>query len=378
MSLFFGRSERRAISTLPWDQGGPRVTATDIQRQLCLVPVYASVRLVSDAIATLPLQQFRKTPDGRQPMPLAAVLDAPTAYGTRVEWVQRALVSALLAGNAYGLKGGFSPETSGPSVVEWLDPSKMDDPCDGTTDWLYGGRRVGADRILHIPALVLPGQRKGVSPMAAARTTVEAGLETQVFTRDWFRNRAVPGLVFKNGEKTLTREDATKAKERLSATLRAGEPFVTGKDWSLDVMKMPADDAGFVASAKLTATQIASIYGVPPEMIGGEAGGSLTYSTVELNQIAFLTNTLRPWIVRLEAALSSLLPRPQFVKFNVDALLRVETKARWETHKIRREIGATNVDEIRTLEDEQPLPDGKGQDYTPLTKVGAAPTQEDR
>lgn len=377
MSLFFSRSsapEQRAISSLPWSHGGGSPIGTGIDDHLRLVPAFAAVRLISDSIATLPLQQFRRTPNGRQPMPLARAIEAPSAYGTRVEWVQRALTSALITGNAYGLKTGYDRETAGWSSVEWIDPTKVRDSDDGSGEWIYNGsRRLDAREVLHIPALVVPGKRCGVSPMAVARSAVEAGLRAQDFTESWFANRAVPGMVFRNEARELTAEVAQKAKDRLTATLRSGEPFVTGKDWSLDVLKMPAEDAGFVAATRLTATQIASIYGIPPEMIGGESASSLTYSTVELNQIAFLTNTLRPWITRLEAALSSLLPNPQFVRFNVDALLRVDTKTRWEIHKVRREIGAANIDEIRALEDEAPLPDGQGQDYAPLNSSPAAP-----
>lgn len=76
--------------------------------------------------------------------------------------------------------------------------------------------------------------------------------------------------------------------------------------------------------------------------------------------------------------MSDLLPKPQYVKFNVDAMIRVDAKTRWEIHRVGREIGATNVDEIRTTEDREPLPDGKGQDYTPLAKVGAATPKEAR
>ena len=117
-------------------------------------------------------------------------------------------------------------------------------------------------------------------------------------------------------------------KERMKLTVKAGEPFVVGKDWDVTMLALSADDAGFVQSARLTATHVASVFGIPPQMIGGDAGSSLTYSTVELNQIQFLTNTLRPWITRLEEAFNSLLPRPHYVKFNVDAMLRVDTKTR--------------------------------------------------
>lgn len=348
-----------------------------MEGSLSLVAVYAAVRLIADSIATLPLQAYRRTSTGRESEPLPKILAAPSAYGTRIDWVQRALVSLLLRGNAYGLKVGFDPQTSGYSSVEWLNPDQVRFD-DSSKVWTYLGREVEEARMLHVPGLVLPGSRLGVSPIAACRTSVEGGNAAQDFMRSWYRNRAIPGLLFKNSERTLAAEVADAAKDRLTATLHAGEPFVTGKDWTLEPIKLTADDAGFVTAARLNATQVATIFGIPPEMIGGETGSALTYSTVELNQIQFLTNTLRPWTTRLEAAFSDLLPQPRYVRFNVDALLRVDAKTRHEIYQLDRNIGLRNIDEIRALEDEEPLPDGKGQDYTPLARMGTSPKEEAR
>lgn len=369
-------SESRDISSLPWIAGGNLKTApTRMDHQLGLVPVFAATRLISDSVAALPLQAYRKAGESRRPVTMPMVLENPDPAGSRMQWVQRCMMSLLLRGNAYGLKSGFDA-TGAPKTITWLNPDKV--VLDGST-WLYEGREVTAEQMYHIPALVLPGATLGVSPLHACRAAVTAGMETQRFTSDWFRNKAIPGMTFQNTDQTIDSDDAAIIKDRLKATLRAGDPFVTGKDWKLDVVTLPADDAGFVASAKLNATQIASIYGVPPEMIGGEAAGSLTYSTVELNQIQFLTNTLRPWLVRLETAFSSLLPRPQYVKFNADAMIRADTKTRWEVHEIARNIGGENIDEIRALEDMEPLPNGEGQDYTPLAThapPASAPTTQ--
>lgn len=376
MSLFFRSSpERRDVSDVPWSHGGPRIDVTgSLDGSLSLVPVHAAVRLISDSIATLPLQAYRRTPDGRVSRPLPAVFERPSNRGTRVEWVQKAATSLLLRGNAYGLLVGSDRDAPGmPSMVEWLNPDKVH----WQDGWTYEGREVPEAQILHIPGLSLPGQREGVSPLRAARAMVEGGMEAQAFMRDWYRNKAVPGMTAQNTEKALTSEVAATVKERLRETVRNGEPLVTGKDWKIDVLQLSADDAGFVTSARLTATQVAAIYGIPPEMIGGESANSLTYSTVELNQLNFVTNTLRPWLVRLETAFSSLMPSPQFVKFNVDALIRADTKTRYEVHKLAREIGLNNVDELRALEDQPPLPDSKGQDYTPLAQMGAR-TRETR
>lgn len=379
MSLFFRAREERAVTDLPWSHGGPRPgLSSSMEGSLALVPVYAAVRLISDSIATLPMQAYRSTPDGRVPRPLPKVFAAPSNRGTRVEWVQRAITSLLLRGNAYGLIVGADQSTPGmPSMIEWLNPDLVhwSDPA-GT--WTYKGIEVPDAQLLHVPAMTLPGVREGVSPMRAARMMIQSGTEAQAFMSDWYRNKAVPGMVAQNTMKTLKPDVAAKAKERLRETVRNGEPLVTGKDWTIDVLKLSADDAGFVSAAKLNATQVASIYGIPPEMIGGESGKSLTYSTVELNQLHFVTNTLRPWLVRLETAFSSLMPAPHYVKFNVDALIRADTKTRYEVHRTAREIGLNNIDELRELEDLRPIPNGQGQDYTPLSRTGAAQSKETR
>lgn len=370
MSLFFRsrEPELRSVSSLPWSHGGDSPLAdSSIVSSLSLVPAYACIRLIADAGSSLPLQQFRKTSTGRAPMPLAPLFENPTQYGTTVDWLEQGFVSALARGNAYGLRvgGGVTP-----SQLPWLDPDKVqwheDEPY-------YNGVRLEPGELLHVRGLTVPGSREGVSPLGAARSTVAAGTEAQRFLKDWYANKAVPGVIAKNTEKTLDGDVAQQVKERLRSTIRSGEPFVTGKDWDFDFLKLSADDAGFVAAARLTATQIANIYGVPPELVGGESGASMTYSTTEQQQIQFITHTLRPWLVRFEAALSSLLPRPQYVKFNVDALIRVDTKTRYEVHRISREIGLDNIDELRALEDKDPLPNGAGQDYTPLKST---PTQQ--
>jgi HK97 family phage portal protein len=343
-----------------------------MEAQLSLVPVYAATRMISDAVSSLPLQAYRKSGDARVPMPLPGVFEHPARFGSRVDWLGRCMMSLLLRGNAYGLMAGG---TVTPNTVEWLHPDKVT-LRDGV--WFYNGQEMpDQSAVLHVPGLVMPGERLGLSPISACAQTVSTGLEVQKVTRDWYRNRALPGMIFKNVAQAVSPEQATQAKDRLKATLRSGEPFVTGKDWTLDVITLSAQDAGFVTTSRLTATQVANIYGLPPEMIGGETGASMTYSTTEQQQIQFITNTLRPWLVRLEAAFSALLPQPQFVRFNVDSLIRVDTKTRYEVHRIAREIGLNNIDELRTLENLQPLPGGQGQDYTPIKTTPAPPAPQE-
>ena len=365
VSLFFKRTEERA-SALTWATGDDALPSYSTDKALQIAATYACVKLITDSICTLPLHAYSRRPDGtRARIPLPVAISSPVGQGFTSAWVQRPLVSMLLHGNAYGLVTGYGA-TGWPSGVAWLKPTDVYLDSDAG-QWYVKGRPVPRADILHIPALVVPGSALGVSPVGALARTFDSGYEAQVASGQWSRNRAVPGLKIRNSKMALTVEQADTAAARMKAKLRNGDPFVTGNDWDLDVLTIPAADEAFLGAIKANATQIASIYSVPPEMVGGTTGGSLTYNTVEQQAIQLLTYACRPWMVRLEEAISAfMMPRPQYVKFNADALIRVDTKTRHEIYQIDRNIGLRNIDELRALEDEEPLPDGQGQSYPPL------------
>lgn len=378
MSLFFrgAEPEVRAITSLPWSQGGDSPTAFNGPNGLNLIPVYAAVRLIADSVSTLPIQGGKKLPDGsRKPVPVPGVVSEPSTQFTRVTWLHRCMVSALTDGNAFGWhverKGGR------PSRTVWLDPHSVDivDGVDGPR-FYFNGKEIPRLDILHIPTFAVAGQTRGISPIAAAASAVRSGLRAQEFTDEWFKNKTIPSSTFKNTAVTLDSEQAETVSDRLTERMRAGKPLVMGKDWEYDLLKISADDAGFIASSRATASQIAAIFGVPAEMIGGDTGSSLTYSTVEQNTINFITHTLRPWLVKLEEAFTQAYMRPdEYLKFNVDAMIRTELKTRHEVFAIDRTIGLKNIDELRALDDLDPLPNGQGQDYAPLKTSAPAPKE---
>jgi HK97 family phage portal protein len=138
---------------------------------------------------------------------------------------------------------------------------------------------------------------------------------------------------------------------------------VYGKDWEYTPISVPPEEAQFVQTMKMTATQVAAIYHIPPEKIGGETGHSLTYATAETHQIEWTTDALRTWLEMLEAAFSSWLPDRQYVKFNIGGLVRADMKTRYESYAIGLQNGWLNRDEVRAYEDLEPLPNGEGQTF---------------
>jgi HK97 family phage portal protein len=366
--------EVRTITTLPWVESVPfnMVPPLDCTgsisstRALSLASVYAANRLLAQSISTLPLKAYRRSGEDRVPMASLPQLFAQLiADGQIVPWLHRCVTSLSLRGNAYGLivaRDGFQF----PTAIEWLDPGKvLVDDRQGKSGWLYDGREIPRDGLVHIPLFAIAGDRCGLSPIAAFAATLGIGLQAQSYASDWFAAGGFPPGTFRNEEAVVGQEEADAIKARVVTAIRTHTPLVHGKDWKYEPISVPPEEAQFVETMKMTTNTIASVYGIPPEMIGGEAGSSLTYANVEQQQINFVMFTLRPWLVLLESVFSALLPDRQYVKFNSDALIRADVKTRWEVNKIRLEVGASNVDEIRAQEEQPPLPNGEGQTYGP-------------
>jgi HK97 family phage portal protein len=118
------------------------------------------------------------------------------------------------------------------------------------------------------------------------------------------------------------------------------------------------EESQFLGTIDANRNAIASLYGVPPEMIGGTTAGPLAYTSPEMRSLDLLTYTVRGWLVRLENAITALLPSNQFARFNAAGMVRVDLKSRYEAHEIALRAGFLTVDEVRALEDRGPLPGG--------------------
>lgn len=372
----FGQATVRAITSLPWGAGGPTSTAVSTTSALSLVPVFAAVRIIADNVAALPLQLFRRDGSSREPISFVPDLFwAPDAQGDLFTWLHKCVMSMALRGNAYGLITQRDP-LGFPTMVEWLNPDDVwvDEYNPVRPVYYWQGREVPRDQIVHIPWVVLPGHVVGLSPVALFAQTIGAGLTVTEYGRTWFLNGGTPPAVLKNAQKTVSQDESEEISDRLSGRMRSRKPLVIGSDWDFTALSVSPEESQFIESMRLNASQIAAIYGVPPEKIGGDTGGSLTYSTVEMNALDLINSTLRPWLVRLESAFTRLMPGREFVRFNLDAMLRTSVLDRYTAHGMSLAQGWRNRDEIRALENLAPLPpDAGGDQYTIDTTAPAPP-----
>jgi HK97 family phage portal protein len=356
VSLFFrsGKVEARAHWFGTGADGNPSTSVTN-DSALRLTSVFAAYRHIVDYCGTLPVDAYRLDGAARKEMTLPSLLARQEELGGPglVTWLGQAAYG-LATGNAVG----WVTATDGfgyPSDIAWLHWSQWSYD-EMSKQWYVFGNPVPASQIVHIPWIVPPGQKLGLSPIEHAAAVICAGLSAQDYA-DVKRGGGIPPAQLKNTQKTIPPDVIDAARKRAVASFARGEPFVTGADWELTLVSIPPNQAQFVETLKMSANQVAAAFGIDPTEVGGQAANSLTYSTEELRQINRAAN-MRPYLTRLERGLSRLLPMKQFIKLNVDANMRADLKTRTEVLGLQIADGRKSVNEARAVEDDPPVPGG--------------------
>jgi len=364
----FKRPERRALSYQDiWGTDSDWDYLSTITNDFStFVPVFAATRLLCDAVAQTPLHAYSDSGRlNRQP----PFLSSPSVRGTRYDWMYRLTYSLLIRGNAFGVVTGVGAD-GWPSSIEWLNPadvSVMDDNDTTNPVFMVGGQAIAGDAILHIPAFPMPGKVLGLSPISAFATTTEVGWQAIRFGRDWFRNNGNPGAILQNTKLDTIPKDATDViKSRFKSAVAARDLLVIGRDWDFNSVSIPAEESQFLATIKATANQIAAIYGVPPERIGGEAASSRSYANLDMDLRYLRSTAVAGWLIQIEQALTRIAPGRRYVQFNMDANIRPDTLTRMQAHEIALRTGIETVDEARAVEDKPPLTDAERAEWMAL------------
>lgn len=358
--------EQRAITSVPWWPDGAPGTSCSPDQASQIAAVFACMRILSENIASLPIEAYRRKQGELLPQAFVPPLFfSPSAIDTRFRWISKLVVSLVLRGNAYG-KVIARDDLGFPTQVEWLSPDDVvvDETSQVSPIYWYRGERIqdNADMV-HIPWITMPGKVVGLSPVQHFASLMGVSVAAVDYGKRWFDTGGIPPAILKNTSKTLNPEESKLVSRAASQSIASGRPFVMGNDWDFEALSVNPDEAQFLNTIKANATQIAAIYGVPPEMVGGETGGSMTYANVEMQVNNLIVLTLRPWLVRLETEFSALLANVEEVRFNVDAMIRTSVKERYDNYQTALDSGWMSVDEVRAKEKLPPLPNGEGKKY---------------
>lgn len=312
------RSEHRVIGGVPWrpwdspywkfSQGGPVHPARayyGVDRALGLPALYSCARLLAESLASLPIKIYTRAPGGGGGRAIRyqgpSIFDQPSATGTIYDWLYQCMTALVLQGNAWGLITGRDGYGY-PTGIEWIPPENVDVQDDPQQPWnpmrtrVYVYGRLISDwrnELFHIKAFALPGRTEGISPLRAFALTVLSGTEAQRYGTDWYQSGGFPPGVFQNNELEIDADEAAQIRESLVAALRGREPLVIGRDWDYKPVTVPPSEAQFIDAMRMNATQLAAVFGLPPDRVGGTKGDSLTYSCADAETEIL---TLRGWL----------------------------------------------------------------------------------
>lgn len=342
---------------------------------------WAAVSLISADLASLPLILYRRDPNGGKQRftehPLYRILhDEPNPEMTSMVFRETLQAHVLVWGNCYaeierdqiGRVSALWPLT--PMRVQPFRPDG--DPYgplryrvlneDGTTSILQ------ARDVLHVPGLGYDGYM-GYSVIAKARESLGLGLAMQQFGAAFFGNGSTFGGVFVSpralGEKE--KKDLTTELKGFHQGLDRAHRFVVlegGMDYKR--LGVPPDDAQFLESRSFHIADVARWFKVPPHKIGDLSRA--TFSNIEHQAIDYVTTCLRPWASRWQQEINRKLIAPserriQYVEHLFEDLLRGDIQSRYAAYAVGRQWGWLSADDVREIENMNPLPNGQGAIY---------------
>ena len=353
-----------------------------------MTAVYCCVRILSEAVASLPLQFYRYTDDGGKEKavehPLYFLLhDEPNPEMTSFIFRETLMTHLLLWGNAYSqiIRNG-----KGEVVALYpLMPDRMkvdrdehgrlyyeytvydSDDVDGRkgTDKVGRTVRLQPHDVLHIPGLGFDGL-VGYSPIAMAKNAIGLAIATEEYGSKFFANGAAPSGVL---EHPGTIKDPSKVRESWQATFggsgNANKIAVLEEGMKYTPISISPEQAQFLETRKFQIDEIARIFRVPPHMIGDLEKSS--FNNIEQQSLEFVKYTLDPWVSRWEQAMVRALLTPDekkryFFKFNVDGLLRGDYQSRMNGYATARQNGWMSANDIRELENLDRIPAEQGGD----------------
>ena len=382
-TYFFGRSN-----------AGKRVTDRTAMQHIA---VYACVRVLSEAIAQLPLHVYKYNDKGKERVPQHPLYfllhDQPNPEMTSFVFRETLMSHLLIYGNAYAqiIRNGRGDVLG----LYPLMPDKMKVDRDEKNRLIYiysrydeanpnlkeqGDIVLYVDEVLHIPGLGFDGL-VGYSPIALAKNAIGISIACEEYGASFFGNGASPSGVLEHPGVIKNPERVRDAWQRAYGGRNAHKVAVLEEGMKFTPIAIPNNEAQFLETRKFQIEEIARMYRVPLHMIGDL--DHATFSNVEHLSLDFVKYSLDPRIVRWEQSLQKALLSDSekgqyFVKFNVDGLLRGDYASRMQGYATARQYGWMSANDIREKEDMNMLSEEEGGNlylvngsFTKLADAGA-------
>lgn len=341
--------------------------------------IYSAISLISQTIATLPVDSFIRISDSRRPFrPRPSWVQQPDVDTTRSAFYGSVITSLLLEGNAFVRV--FTNNEGQVVNLTVLNPTKVKIKRNGIGRVMFEvegvDRLLSNEEIVFIPDVVKPGDIRGVSRIEALKENFSLAQALQGYSAKFFgQGTQTSGVLTYPGN--LSADQAKQLQESFdsrhkgwrgahkTAVLSGGAEY---KPTSTDPQQSQLLEARNHAVA-----DIARAFNIPPHLMGLDMGQS--YASVEQNNLAWVTHCLRPIVTKLENGFGKLLSRVEggeraFLKWNLDGLLRGDMQTRAQSYSTGLQAGYLSINDVRRMEDLPPVDDTSAQvPRVPLANV---------
>lgn len=325
---------------------------------LGLDAVYRAVSIIATGLAQLSLDVER----GGHPIAAPSWVKEPDATAATTEAFWEETTNALaLNGNAFWLvdRDRDSGVIRNLRHLPPLDVAVSLDTQTGVRTYGWNGRDYTAREVRHLALLRIPGRGRGLGPIQAAQASLSGAVDLRDYSASWFRDAGVPTGTL-TSDQHLSPEQAAEYKQRWNDAMRQQRGVaILGAGLAYEPVLLSPQEAQFIQSQQFTVTSLARLFGIPANLVlAAVEGSAMTYQNVAQADLSFVRWTLSKYTREIESAVSALLPRGQRARFNLDALLRPDTKSRYEAHAIALKNKWLTIDEVRAIEGYGPLQGG--------------------
>lgn len=349
-------------------------TPVSEQKAMTYSAVWAATRLLSGTIGCLPLDLYRRRPDGGRDSVIddpreILVHDRPNYEMSAMSWRASCVGQQVNAGNAYS---EIERDIQGNPVALWpIHHTRVRVLRDDVTDDLYyevklEGKEplfLPANDVLHVPSMISDDGIVGKGVIKHARESIGFGLATEKYGSAWFEKGGIPRVVVTHPGKPSSEARSNFRKEwnEIHGGPNGSKIALAAEGMDVKPLNISAEDSQFLETRQHNIEEIARWYGVPPHMIQHLLRA--TFNNIEHQQIEFVTFSLLPWLKLWEQELWAKLLKPDeqaelYFEFNVNALLRGDAQTRSEFYRSMVQAGIMSPNEPRKLENLNPYDGG--------------------
>lgn len=385
-------SDEKAWNPSLWNlRGAQSLSGETVTEDTALTysAIWNAVTLYAGTISTLPLHLLRS--DAKKTLfvdekKLFRVLhDQFNPYMTSQLGRETMIGHMLLWGNAYAeiVRDGF-----GEVAAIWpISPNRIRPKLENGKilyEISVDGEQITLprERILHIPGLGFDGM-VGYSVVSMAKKSFGLGMALETFGSLYFGQGTHPGVIISHPGQLSAQAHANLEASLSTSHAGLGQShrlMLLEENMKIEKVGIPPEDSQFLESRQFHIAEIARWFNLPPHKLKDLSRSS--FSNIESEQISFVTDSILPWLIRIEQQYNSQLltqnerySQKLFTRHNVDGLLRGNAQTRAEYYRVMFSIGAMSVNDVRAKEGWDEV-EGGDERFIPLNMIPLSKVDE--